>query len=126
MSSRMRALLLAAPLVVALGAPGAAGASASACSTSGPAICVDLSHTPDAVSAAAPGSTTYAALTVVVRNAGGNTATHVTFANRLPAGSGLSTFSIDRGSCTPAAGGPSCEVGGVEGGAKGTPSLQLT
>lgn len=95
------------------------------CTTSGPAVCVDVSHTPDSPSAAAPGSKTYAQLRAVVRNDDTSTATHVRLTDRLPAGTELVSLAVSQGSCTSADGTVTCELGRLDSQAEATVSLSV-
>jgi uncharacterized repeat protein (TIGR01451 family) len=119
-------LVLAVAAAAALGIPALAGAEAQVCSSSGPAVCVQLSHTPDALSAAAPGSTTYASLTATVRNTGTSTATHVTVTDTLPVGTSVVSVTPSRGTCATAATTVTCDVGRLVSGATMTLDLSVT
>jgi uncharacterized repeat protein (TIGR01451 family) len=119
---RSAAVVLAVSAVLLL--PSLASA-AETCATAGPDVCVDVAHTPDSVSAAAPGSLTYAQFTTVVRNRGASTVTHVRLIDRLPAGTELTSLAVSRGSCTTAADTVACELGRLATGEQATLALSV-
>jgi uncharacterized repeat protein (TIGR01451 family) len=121
-------LVLAVTLAAALGIPALAGAAPEVCSASGPTVCVQLTHTPDSLSAAAPGSTTYASLTATVRNTGSNTATHVVVTDTLPAGTSVVPPSVtpSRGTCATTASDVTCDVGRLASGEVMTLRVSVT
>jgi uncharacterized repeat protein (TIGR01451 family) len=108
----------------ALIAPSAASAT-SACSTTNVAICVDVTHAPDSVSATTPLTKSYVASTVTVRNTGTATATHVVVDDHMPAGSTAVAASSTVGSCTIGSG-VTCDLGSLPQGASAVISLSFT
>ena len=118
--------LVAAAIAVAtvLLTPALASADPT-CATSGPKVCVALAHTPDSVSAAAPGFATYAQLRVVVSNESSSSVTHVTLADSLPAGSTLISAGTDTGTCASGEGSVACDLGRLASGASATVTISV-
>lgn len=112
----MKRLVIAALAASAWIASPSLAVGAETCASSGPAVCVALGHTPDSVSAAAPGASTYAQLSAVVGNRGGSTATHVTLTDRLPAGTELVSHAVSQGACAAGADTVTCDLGRLAGG----------
>ncbi len=75
----LRTALVAALALVALGGAAAGADAGTACieRSHGPEVCLDVKHSPDAVTASRPGAPAYASFTATVANNSKNTVTHV-------------------------------------------------
>lgn len=115
------ALLASTLLPAALLLPAAAGAEPC---TEAPRVCVATSDTPERISVAGAGSTTYVQYRTTVTNEARSTITNVVLEDVLP--SGTSLRSVSPVGCVGAAGVTTCDLGSLASGAAATVTVEVT